>query len=249
MNLPDHNTRPVAAAHSFDVASLAKWMDARVDGFRGPLIVEQFKGGQSNPTYLLRTEATNYVLRRKPPGVLLPSAHAVDREFRVISALAKTAVPVARAYALCEDEAVIGTMFYVMGCVNGRILWDPALPGYAPAERTAIFDEMNRVIAALHSVNYNAVGLGDYGRTDKYLERQIARWSKQYRAAETEKVEAFDNLAVQPTFLQVTRPALFMATTVSTIWCFILLSHACSLCWIGNCQHLGTRWSTSRTIA
>jgi aminoglycoside phosphotransferase (APT) family kinase protein len=133
-------------------------------------------------------------MRRKPPGKLLPSAHAVDREYRVISALAKTDVPVARSYALCQDDAVIGTAFYVMDYVEGRILWDPALPGMQPAERTAIFDEMNRVIAALHNVDYAAVGLADYGKPGSYFARQIDRWSKQYRASETEKIEAMDNL-------------------------------------------------------
>ncbi len=194
MNLPLHDTRPVAVAHAFDIASLTRWMNANVEGFRGALTVEQFAGGQSNPTFLLHTDDKRYVLRRKPPGVLLPSAHAVDREFRVISALANTDVPVAKTYALCEDDAVIGTMFYVMDCIDGRILWDPSLPNSTSTERAAIFDEMNRVIASLHCVDYEGIGLGDYGRTNQYLERQIARWSKQYRAAETEKIEAFDKL-------------------------------------------------------
>ena len=194
MSLPKPDTRSLSGAHAFDVAALARWMNAHVDGFSGELTVEQFNGGQSNPTFLLHANDKKYVMRRKPPGVLLPSAHAVDREFRVISALAQTNVPVARAYALCEDDSVIGTMFYVMDCVDGRILWDPSLPESTPTERAAIFDEMNRVIAALHSVDYAGVGLGDYGRTKQYLERQIARWSKQYRAAETEKIEAFDKL-------------------------------------------------------
>jgi aminoglycoside phosphotransferase (APT) family kinase protein len=187
-------TRAVSPQHAFAIEPLAAWMLANVDGFSGTLEVEQFKGGQSNPTFLLRAGGKRYVLRRKPPGKLLPSAHAVDREFRVISALAGTDVPVARAYALCSDDAVIGTMFYIMACVDGRIMWDPALPGMNPAERTAIFMEMNRVIAALHQVDVQAVGLGDYGKSDSYLERQISRWSKQYRAAETEKIEAMDKL-------------------------------------------------------
>jgi aminoglycoside phosphotransferase (APT) family kinase protein len=187
-------TRPVAPQHAFDVERLQAWMTEHVEGFAGPLSVEQFKGGQSNPTFLLRGPRHAYVLRRKPPGVLLPSAHAVDREYRVISALAKTDVPVARTYALCEDDGVIGTAFYVMDCVEGRILWDPALPGLAPLERAALFDQMNRVIAALHRVDYVAVGLDDYGKPGSYLERQVARWTKQYRAAETEKIEAMDKL-------------------------------------------------------
>jgi len=187
-------TRPVSERHAFDTGRLADWLRANVEGYSGELAVEQFKGGQSNPTFLLSAGNRKYVMRRKPPGKLLPSAHAVDREYRVISALAKTDVPVARSYALCQDDAVIGTAFYVMDYVEGRILWDPALPGMQPAERTAIFDEMNRVIAALHNVDYAAVGLADYGKPGSYFARQIDRWSKQYRASETEKIEAMDNL-------------------------------------------------------
>jgi aminoglycoside phosphotransferase (APT) family kinase protein len=187
-------TMPVQDKHRFDVASLDRYMRDHVEGYRGPLQVAQFKGGQSNPTFLLTTSTQQYVLRRKPPGKLLPSAHAVDREFRVISALYSLDIPVARAYALCQDESVIGTAFYVMAYVAGRVLWDQALPGMAPDERRAIYDEMNRVIAALHKVDYNAAGLGDYGKPGNYLERQISRWTKQYRASETEKVEAMENL-------------------------------------------------------
>ena len=187
-------TRAVAAEHAFDVARLSDYMHAQVDGFCGELAVEQFKGGQSNPTFRLTAGGKNYVLRRKPLGVLLSSAHAVDREFRVMSALAKTSVPVAKAYALCEDVSVIGTMFYIMDCVEGRILWDPALPGMTDAERSAHYDEMNRVIAELHSVDPVAVGLGEYGKPGNYIERQVARWTKQYRAAETETIEAANQL-------------------------------------------------------
>jgi aminoglycoside phosphotransferase (APT) family kinase protein len=187
-------TRPVAAQHAFDVARLADFMRQHVEGFGGELTVEQFKGGQSNPTYLLTGGNKQYVMRRKPPGTLLPSAHAVDREYRVISALAKTDVPVAKTYALCEDESVIGSQFYIMDYVQGRILWNSALPGFEPAERAALFDEMNRVIAALHQVDYEAVGLAGYGKPGNYLERQVARWTKQYRASETERIEAVENL-------------------------------------------------------
>jgi aminoglycoside phosphotransferase (APT) family kinase protein len=187
-------TRPVAEAHRFDVAALERYMREHVEGFSGALSVEQFKGGQSNPTFRMTAGGKSYVLRRKPPGKLLPSAHAVDREHRVITALAKTDVPVARTYAMCEDESVIGSMFYIMDCVAGRVLWDPALPGMTPAERSAVFDEMNRVIAALHKVDYAAIGLADYGKPGNYFARQIDRWSKQYRASETEKIEAMDNL-------------------------------------------------------
>ena len=188
-------TRPVAEAHRFDVAALERFMREHVDGFRGPLEVQQFKGGQSNPTFkLVAGDGKTYVMRRKPPGKLLPSAHAVDREYRVITALAKTGFPVARTYALCTDESVIGAMFYVMDCVEGRVLWDPQLPGMAPAERGAIFDAMNQVIARLHTVDYAAIGLADYGKPGNYFQRQIDRWTKQYRASETEKIEAMDRL-------------------------------------------------------
>ena len=187
-------TRPVAEAHRFDVAALERYMREHVEGFSGPLAVEQIKGGQSNPTYRLNAGGTSYVMRRKPPGKLLPSAHAVDREYRVITALEGSDVPVPRTYCLCTDESVIGSMFFVMDCVEGRVLWDPQLPGMAPAERGAIFDEMNRVIAALHRVDYAAIGLGDYGKPGNYFARQIDRWSRQYKASETEKIEAMDLL-------------------------------------------------------
>ncbi len=187
-------TTPVRPAHRFDEARLDQWLRDHVEGYAGPLRVEQFKGGQSNPTYKLLTPTRNYVLRRKPPGKLLPSAHAVDREYRVIRALAGTEVPVAHAHALCTDESVIGTIFYVMDCVEGRVLWDPALPQCAPEERAAIFDEMNRVIAALHRVDPLSVGLGDFGKPGNYFERQIRRWTQQYRASETETIEAMDRL-------------------------------------------------------
>ena len=187
-------TRPVAEAHRFDVAALERYLRDHIPGFSGPLEVEQFKGGQSNPTYRLSAGDKRYVLRRKPPGTLLPSAHAVDREYRVITALASTAVPVARTYVLCTDETVIGTMFYVMDCVEGRVLWDPQLPGMAPAERAAIFDEMNRVIAALHKVDYESIGLETFGKPGNYFTRQIDRWTRQYRASETEPIEAMNRL-------------------------------------------------------
>jgi aminoglycoside phosphotransferase (APT) family kinase protein len=188
------DTRPVSLQHAIDLERLAAWLETRVAPLAGPLEAAQFKGGQSNPTYLLAAGAQRYVLRRKPPGKLLPSAHAVDREYRVIRALAGTGVPVARALALCEDESVIGTAFYVMEYVGGRVFWDPRLPDLAVAERRAIHDEINRVIAALHGVDPGAVGLADYGRTGEYIARQVSRWSKQYQASETEKIEAMDNL-------------------------------------------------------
>jgi aminoglycoside phosphotransferase (APT) family kinase protein len=187
-------TRPVAEALRFDVASLERYLAANVAGFGHSLEIELFKGGQSNPTYKLTAGEKSYVLRRKPPGKLLPSAHAVDREYRVIRALAGTAVPVARALCLCLDETVIGTPFYLMDFVDGRIFWDPLLPGMKPGERRAIFAEMNRVIAALHKVDVAAIGLADYGRPGNYLARQIDRWSRQYQASATEQIDAMDRL-------------------------------------------------------
>jgi aminoglycoside phosphotransferase (APT) family kinase protein len=188
------STRPVPPQFDFDRSRLTDFLAARIPGFAGPIAVEQFKGGQSNPTFLVRAGERRYVMRRKPPGKLLPSAHAVDREYRVLTALAGTEVPVPRTHVLCEDDSVIGTAFYVMDFVPGRIFWDPSLPGLEPAERRAIYDDMNRVIAALHQVDFRAVGLGDYGRTGQYVERQVARWSSQYKAAETQHIEAMEQL-------------------------------------------------------
>jgi aminoglycoside phosphotransferase (APT) family kinase protein len=173
---------------------IAAWLGEHVAGFRGPLVAERFAGGQSNPTYRLRAGSGDYVLRKKPPGPLLPSAHAVEREFRVMQALAKTAVPVPQVYALCEDEVVTGRAFYVMEHLDGRIFWDQRLPDIPPDERGAMFRSMNRVIAELHSVDYAALGLDDFGRPGNYMGRQIARWSRQYHASETEKQPAMDAL-------------------------------------------------------
>jgi len=173
---------------------LAAWCEAKVPGFRGPLAAERFAGGQSNPTYRLTSPSGAYVLRRKPPGVLLPSAHAVDREFRVLRGLQGTAVPVPPVFALCEDDGVIGSAFYVMGYVPGRVFYDARLPGVSPAERAAIYDSMNATIAALHSVDPAAVGLGDFGRPGNYMARQVARWTKQYRASETVPIPEMDRL-------------------------------------------------------
>jgi aminoglycoside phosphotransferase (APT) family kinase protein len=187
-------TKPVAESHRFDEARLAEWMGVHVDGFEGPLEVRQFKGGQSNPTYELTTPHRRYVMRRKPPGKLLPSAHAVDREFKVISALHPIGFPVPRPYALCEDESAIGTAFYVMDKVEGRILWDQTLPTYAPAERHALHMAALKTLADLHKVDYQAVGLGDFGRPGNYMARQISRWTKQYKASETQHLEAIERL-------------------------------------------------------
>lgn len=187
-------TRPVDPRHALDAEALDRWMTAHVDGYAGPVTVRQFKGGQSNPTYELTTPTRAYVLRRKPPGVLLPSAHAVDREFRVISALHARGYPVARPWALCEDPDVLGSMFYVMDKVEGRILWDLKLPDMRPEERRAIYEAQTDALAALHRIDPDEAGLGDYGRPGNYFARQVARWSKQYAASETHKIEAMDRL-------------------------------------------------------
>lgn len=187
-------TKEVAESHRFDEARLAAWMQANVEGYEGPLEVRQFKGGQSNPTYQLVTPNKKYVMRRKPPGKLLPSAHAVDREYKVISALYPTGFPVARSYGLCVDEDVIGTMFYVMDMVEGRILWDQQLPQYEPAERHAIYMAKLKTLADLHNTDHQAIGLGDYGKPGNYMGRQVDRWTKQYRASETVKLEEMERL-------------------------------------------------------
>ncbi len=179
---------------TLDVSNLAIWLKEHVHDFKGDLLAEKFAGGQSNPTFKLTAGDRHFVLRRKPPGVLLASAHAVDREFRVISALQDTEVPVPGAVALCEDDDVIGSMFYLMECLEGRVFWDPALPELNNDDRAAVYDDMNRVLAALHSVDVDRVGLADYGRPGNYFERQVSRWSKQYRASETEHISAMEHL-------------------------------------------------------
>jgi aminoglycoside phosphotransferase (APT) family kinase protein len=189
-------TRTVSSQHAFDVETLEAWLREHLPGFEGPLSVEQFKGGQSNPTYKLITPARAYVMRSKPGPVskLLPSAHAIEREFRVMSALALTGVPVARMHVLCEDESVIGRAFYIMEFVSGRVLWEQSLPGMTQDQRGAIYDEMNRVIATLHSVDVKAVGLADYGKPGNYFTRQIGRWSKQYLASVTQDIPEMNRL-------------------------------------------------------
>ena len=182
-------TTPVREGYRFDEASLGRWMATHVAGFEGPLAVEQFKGGQSNPTYKLVTPGRTYVLRRKPPGQLLKGAHAVEREARVLIGLEKAGFPVAHVHALCTDDQVIGTWFYVMDMVEGRVFWDATLPQVPRSDRYAYFDAMNATLAQLHQVDYAAVGLGDYGRAGNYFARQIGRWSKQY----LEDVEAGRN--------------------------------------------------------
>lgn len=189
-------TRAVGDQHPFDSAALTAWLDLHLEGFKGPLTVEVFKGGQSNPTYKLITPGRNYVMRAKPGPVakLLPSAHAVEREFAVMRGLAGTGVPVATMYCLCEDESVIGRAFYLMEFVEGRVLWDQTLPGMTNAQRGATYDEMNRVIAALHKVDFIQCGLGGFGKPGNYFERQIGRWSKQYRASITQPIAEMDQL-------------------------------------------------------
>jgi aminoglycoside phosphotransferase (APT) family kinase protein len=173
-------TTPVREAHRFDEAALARWMEAHVDGYHGPLTVEQFKGGQSNPTYKLVTPGRSYVLRRKPPGNLLSGAHAVEREARILTALGPTDFPVAHVYGLCTDETVIGTWFFVMEMVEGRIFWDATFPNVSREERPAYFDAMNKTLATLHQIDAAAVDLGDYGKAGNYFARQISRWTRQY---------------------------------------------------------------------
>jgi aminoglycoside phosphotransferase (APT) family kinase protein len=187
-------TKDVAERLRFDVGRLESYLRAHVKGFGGPIKLRQFKGGQSNPTYLVETPAQSYVLRRKPPGKLLPSAHAVDREHRVISALHAQGFPVAEPILYCGDEAVIGTPFFVMSFVDGRVFWEAEMPASNPRERAQVYDAMNATLARMHSFDPAAIGLADYGRGENYVARQIERWSKQYRASETEKVEDMERL-------------------------------------------------------
>ncbi len=193
-NTPPSGLRDSTPQQAFDTARLVAWMHENIPAFAGPIEIQQFAGGQSNPTFLLSTPDRRYVLRRKPPGKLLPSAHAVDREFRVLEALKDTDVPVAHVYALCEDEAILGSAFYVMDYIHGRIFWDATLPEVPLASRRSVYQEMVRVQAALHSVDYASLGLGDFGKPGNYIERQVARWTQQYRAAQTEKIDAVEHL-------------------------------------------------------
>jgi aminoglycoside phosphotransferase (APT) family kinase protein len=187
-------TVEVAEHDRLDEAVLTGWMEANVEGFTGPLTYRKFAGGQSNPTYLIEAASGQYVLRRKPFGKLLPSAHAVDREYRVIAGLHPTGFPVAKPYGLCTDPDVIGADFYVMGFADGRNLWDGTLPDYAPAERTGIYNAMCDTLAQLHNTDHAAAGLGEYGKPGNYFERQVARWTKQYRMSETEHMPEVERL-------------------------------------------------------
>jgi aminoglycoside phosphotransferase (APT) family kinase protein len=187
-------TKEEAPALRLDSTRLAHYLAAHVKDFAGPLSIKQFKGGQSNPTYLLETPARRYVLRRKPPGKLLPSAHAVDREYRVIRALHAQGFPVAEPLAFCAEDGVAGTPFYVMSFADGRVFWEPQMPGSNPAERAAVYDAMNDTIARLHSFDPGQIGLDDFGRGENYVARQVDRWSKQYRASETATLDAMERL-------------------------------------------------------
>ncbi len=188
---------PVLEQHRFDDTALVAWIAGNIEGFEGPLEIAQFQGGMSNPTFLL-TDAggRRYVLRKKPPGELLPSAHAVDREYRITSALADTAVPVVRTLALCEETSIVGTEFFLMDHADGRVFHDPSLPELPESERAAIYDSMIETLAALHQVDFKAAGLGDYGRVGGYMGRQVARWSKQYEASKTDELPEMDRLMV-----------------------------------------------------
>ncbi len=187
-------TRDVLEALKFDPEPLQAFMLSHVEGFQGPLTVRQFRGGQSNPTYLLASPSGEYVMRRKPPGKLLKSAHAVDREYRVISALYAADFPVPRPYVLCEDEEIVGTMFFIMEFVEGRIFWELDLPDSDPGERRAIYEHANQTIADLHNFDHEKIGLSDFGKPGNYFARQISRWSKQYAASETSEITAMNKL-------------------------------------------------------
>ena len=187
-------TVDVPEADQLDTDKLTQWMEGNVEGFEGPLTLSKFKGGQSNPTYRIDTPVRSYVLRRQPFGKLLPSAHAVDREYKAMAALGPTGFPVPKAYGLCEDPDVIGTMFFVMSLADGRSLWDGALPASDPAERTAIYHSMVDTLADLHTTDVAAIGMDDFGKPNDYCARQIARWSKQYKLSETEEIPEMDEL-------------------------------------------------------
>lgn len=189
-------TRPVAKEHSFSVENLSNWLEKNLSRYEKniPLEIQQFKGGQSNPTFLISQNANQFVMRRKPPGILLPSAHAIDREYKVIKSLFQAGFPVAEPLGYCSDSSVIGSDFYLMDFVQGRIFWDPRIPELNNQERTDIYNEMNRVISMMHSLKPDEIGLGDYGKPGTYVSRQIDRWTKQYKASETENIEAMNHL-------------------------------------------------------
>jgi aminoglycoside phosphotransferase (APT) family kinase protein len=184
----------MSGAFPDDTAALDAWASVRVEGWRGPSVAKKFATGQSNPTYLIETRAGRFVLRRKPPGKLLKSAHMIEREFRVLKAVESVGFPAPRALALCQDESVIGTAFYLMAHIDGRIFWNPALPDLKLEERTPIFDAMNDGLAKLHTIDVAAVGLSDFGKPGSYFARQLQRWTEQYRASETDRIEDMERL-------------------------------------------------------
>ena len=187
-------TTAVREGHELDRERLERYLSAHLDGFRGPVDIRQFEGGQSNPTFFIRTADRDYVLRKKPPGQLLPSAHQVEREYRVMTALRTTGLPVPRTYLMCTDSTIIGTPFFVMGCVDGRVFRQPHLPGVSADDRASMYDDMADVLARLHGVDVEAARLGDYGKPGNYYARQIARWGQQYLAAKTGEIAAMDRL-------------------------------------------------------
>jgi aminoglycoside phosphotransferase (APT) family kinase protein len=191
---PLQDVHPVDIQHRFDEAALERWMQANVNGFDGPLTVLRYKGGQSNPTYRLETPNHAYVLRRKPFGALLPTAHAVEREYRLISALETVRFPVPHAHAICHDPSVIGATFYLMDAVEGEIHWDATLPNHVPDYRRRAYEGMISTLADLHRVDYAAIGLGDYGRPGNYFSRQLDRWTKQYRVSQTRLIDKVERL-------------------------------------------------------
>jgi aminoglycoside phosphotransferase (APT) family kinase protein len=192
--MPPRETIDVLDSHRFDVGSLERYLRTRMPDVRAPLLVRQFRGGQSNPTYYIETTTRRLVLRRKPPGHLLPSAHAIEREYRVMSALHGTGVPVPKTHFLCEDTAIVGTPFFVMDYVESHPMADPALPDRSPDDRRTIYRTMSETLARLHSVDWRAAGLGDFGRPGNYVARQVQRWMAQYRASETERIDAVERL-------------------------------------------------------
>ena len=252
----DHflGTRPVSGQHAFDLDVLSAWLTVNLPGFTGPLSAEMFKGGQSNPTYKLITPNKSYVMRAKPGPVakLLPSAHAVEREFAVMRGLQDTEVPVPTMYCLCEDESIIGRAFYVMEFMQGRVLWDQSLPGMEPAQRRCIYDEMNRVISALHKVDFAARGLENYGKPGNYFERQIGRWSKQYVASVTQPIPEMDQLMEWlPKNIPATGRNEKMVSIVHGDYRLDNLmfhpTEPSSLCWTGSFPHWAIRWRTLAT--
>ena len=237
-------TKEVPERLRFDAGRLETYLRDTLPGFAGPIVLSQFKGGQSNPTYLVETPLRRYVLRRKPPGNLLPSAHAVDREFRVISALHRQGFPVAEPVVYCADESVAGTAFFLMAYVEGRVFWEPHMPASDPAERAKVYDAMNATLARLHMFDPAEIGLGDYGRGENYVARQVERWSKQYRASETGTIEEMERLiAWLPEHLPPPQPPRLVHGDYRLDNMIIAPERRGSpRCSIGNCRRSAIRW-------